>query len=188
MNEGPFTQLPADLPVPVDDRACKHLRGKALPDLALRSTSGKQINLRRLAGLTIVYAYPMTGRPGVPLPEGWDAIPGARGCTPESCGFRDLHGEIRQLSAEVFGLSTQSNDYQREVHGRLGLPFDLLSDEGFAFTNALALPTFTVNGVRLLKRLTLVCQSSVIEHVFYPVFPPDGHAAEVVAYLKNRKV
>jgi peroxiredoxin len=129
----------------------------------------------------------MTGRPGVPLPPGWDEIPGARGCTPESCSFRDHHAEIRQLGAEVFGLSTQFTDYQREVRARLHLTFDLLSDESFAFTNALSLPTFTIPSMRLLRRVTLVCLSGVIEHVFYPIFPPDRHPEEVVSYLKARK-
>ena len=124
MNEGPYTQLPENLPVPVDDGACAHLPGKRLPDIALHATSNQCVNLRRQPGLiAVLYAYPMTGRPGVALPPGWDAIPGARGCTPESCGFRDLHAEMRRLGAEIFGLSTQTSDYQREVHDRLGLPF-----------------------------------------------------------------
>jgi peroxiredoxin len=185
MNENPFFPLPANLPVPVDDGACAHLVGRELPDLALPSTSGPGINLRHRPGWTVVYAYPLTGRPGVPLPAGWDAIPGARGCTPESCGFRDHHAEIRRLGAEVFGLSSQTTDYQREVHDRLHLPFDLLSDEAFAWADALSLPTFTVDSVRLLRRMTLVCRSGVIRHVFYPVFPPDRHAAEVVEYLSG---
>ncbi len=187
MNEGPYTQLPADLPVPVDDGACAHLPGKRLPDIALLATSDQTVNLRRRAGLIVLYAYPMTGRPGVALPAGWDAIPGARGCTPESCGFRDWHAEMRRLGAEVFGMSTQTSDYQREVRDRLQLPFELLSDESFAFIDALSLPTFTVDSMRLVRRLTLVCLSGIIEHVFYPVFPPDRHAEEVVAFLKSRK-
>lgn len=187
MNEGPFNELPANLPVPKDDGACAHLQGQRLPEMSLLSTSGQYINLRQRAGLIVLYAYPMTGRPGVPLPPGWDDVPGARGCTPESCGFRDHHAEIRQLGAEVFGLSTQSTDYQREVHGRLHLPFDLLSDENFAFTNALSLPTFAIASMRLLRRVTLFSLSGVVEHVFYPIFPPDRHAVEVVSYLKGRK-
>jgi len=136
----------------------------------------------------VLYAYPLTGRPGVALPPGWDDIPGARGCTPESCSFRDHYREIRQLGAEVFGLSTQSTDYQQEVRERLHLPFDLLSDEGFSFTDALSLPTFTVPSLRLLRRVTLVSNSGMIERVFYPIFPPDTHPADVVTYLKNRNV
>jgi peroxiredoxin len=186
MIDGPFTQLPANLPVPEDDGACDHLRGQRFPDLALLSTSGDPVNLRQHPGLVVLYAYPLTGRPGVALPAGWDEIPGARGCTPESCAFRDFHGEIRQLGAEVFGLSTQSTDYQREVRQRLHLPFDLLSDETFAFTDALALPTFTVASMRLLKRVTLISSCGVVERVFYPIFPPDRHPNDVVAYLKTR--
>jgi peroxiredoxin len=187
MNEGPFTDLPPNLPVPVNDGACDHLHGQQLPDLALISTSGAEVNLRQRPGLIILYAYPLTGRPGVALPPGWDQIAGARGCTPESCSFSDHHAEIRQLGAEVFGLSTQSTDYQREFRERLHLPFDILSDHDFAFTNALSLPTFTAASMRLLKRVTLICSAGVIEHVFYPIFPPDKHAGEVVSYLRTRK-
>jgi peroxiredoxin len=186
MNPTSFTELPANLPVPQDDGVCAHLRGKPLPDIALLATSGQQMNLHRQAGLSVIYIYPMTGRPGVALPAGWDEIPGARGCTPESCGFRDQHAAIRSLGAEVYGLSSQSTDYQREVHDRLHLTFDLLSDERFHFADALALPAFSVAGVRLLRRVTLVSFAGVIEHVFYPIFPPDRHAAEVVAYLRAR--
>jgi peroxiredoxin len=185
-DQGPFTQLPQNLPVPQDDGACAHLPGRHLPDLSLASTSGHRVNLRQQAGLIVLYAYPMTGRPGVPLPVGWDEIPGARGCTPESCGFRDHHAEIRELGAEMFGLSTQSSDYQREVRDRLGLPFDLLSDESFAFTDSLRLPTFSIASMRLLRRLTIISLLGKIERVFYPIFPPDQHAARVVAYLKGR--
>jgi peroxiredoxin len=153
--------------------------------LALASTSGHSVNLRQQPGLSVLYAYPLTGRPGVPLPPGWDEIPGARGCTPESCSFRDHHAEIRGLGAEIFGLSTQSTDYQKEAHDRLHLSFDLLSDEGCAFTDSLSLPTFTVVALRLLRRLTLIIESGRIIHVFYPVFPPDKHPGEVVSYLKT---
>ncbi len=184
MNKDKYSQLPANLPVPVDDGACAHLLYSRLPDVSLVSTSGLQINLRHRPGLTVLYIYPMTGRPGVPLPPGWDEIPGARGCTPESCSFRDHHAEIRLLDAEVFGLSTQSTDYQSEVRERLQLPFDLLSDESYVFTDAFALPTFTVASTRLLRRVTLISDSGVIERVFYPIFPPDRHPADVVSYLK----
>jgi len=128
----------------------------------------------------------MTGRPGIPLPPGWDDIPGARGCTPESCAFRDSYAEIRQLGADVFGLSTQGNEYQREVRERLHLPFDLLSDEDFRFSQALSLPTFTVASMRLLRRVTLICESGTVVRVFYPIFPPDKHPSDVVSYLKTR--
>lgn len=186
MNTGPFTELPPDLPVPQDDGACAHLPGTRLPDLPLLATSGEWLNLAAKPGLTIVYAYPMTGRPGIALPPGWDQIPGARGCTPQSCGFRDHHTELAALGADVCGLSTQPTAWQQEVHGRLHLPFPLLSDESFAFTRALRLPTFVADGVELLKRLTLVCREGMVEHVFYPVFPPDRHAAEVLAWLRSR--
>ena len=152
----------------------------------LPGTSGRFFNLHRQAGLTVIYVYPMTGRPGVALPPGWDEIPGARGCTPESCGFRDHHAGIRALGAEVFGLSSQSTEYQREVHDRLHLTFDLLSDEAFRFADALMLPTFSVVGMRLLRRVTLVACSGVIKHLFSPVLPPDRHASEVVTYRKSR--
>lgn len=188
MSATSFTELPDNLPVPENDGTAAHLPGRRLPDISLRPTSGQPVNLNRRPGLTILYAYPLTGRPGVPLPPGWDAIPGARGCTPESCAFRDHHSEIRHLGAEVFGLSTQSTDYQREVKGRLHLTFNLLSDEAFSFTDALALPTFTIESLRLLRRFTLVVNSGVIERVFYPIFPPDKHPAEVVAYLQGHKL
>jgi peroxiredoxin len=186
VNEAPLTQLPANLPVPEDDGACAHLVGSHLPDLSLVSTSGYHINLRHRQGLTVHYVYPLTGRPGVALPNGWDEIPGARGCTPESCAFRDHHTEIRQLGAEVFGLSTQSTDYQREVRERLHLTFDLLSDEALTFTKALSLPTFTAASMRLLRRVTIISNLGVIERVFYPIFPPDRHPADVVSYLRTR--
>src|SRR5258707_1858133 len=186
MNNVSFTQLPAGLPIPEDDGACAHLPGKHLPDLSLASTSGLPINLSQRPGVSVLYAYPLTGRPGVPLPPGWDEIPGARGCTPESCAFRDHHAEIRQLDAEIFGLSTQATDYHSEVHERLHLSFELLSDEAFAFTDALSLPTFSVASMRLLRRVTLISFSGVIERVFYPIFPPDRHPGDVVSYLKTR--
>jgi peroxiredoxin len=186
MNPISFTELLANLPVPQDDGACAHLLGNPVPDIDLPATSGGLINLHRQAGLSVIYVYPLTGRPGVALPAGWDEIPGARGCTPESCGFRDHHAELRSLGAEVFGVSSQSTDYQQEVRDRLHLPFELLSDEAFRFADALSLPTFSAAGVRLLRRVTLVAQSGVIEHVFYPIFPPDRHASDVVGYLKSR--
>ena len=188
VNEASFTQLPANLPVPKDDGASDHLLGKPLPDVTLASTSGQPVNFCQRQGVIVLYAYPLTGRPGVPLPPGWDEIPGARGCTPESCSFRDHYTKICQRGAEVFGLSTQSTDYQREVRERLHLPFHLLSDEDFAFTDALSLPTFTVTSTRLLRRLTLISVHGIIEHVFYPIFPPDQHAAEVVSHLRARNL
>jgi peroxiredoxin len=182
------TILPADLPVPQDDGGARHLPGRILPALALAATDGSAIDLSKLAGRTLLYIYPRTGRPGVALPEGWDAIPGARGCTPQSCAFRDHFVELKQRGvANVFGLSTQDGDYQREVVVRLHLPFPLLSDAELRFTRALGLPTFEVAGMTLLKRMALVADDGIIVKVFYPVFPPDKNAEEVVAWLRESK-
>jgi len=180
------TVLPADLPAPQDDGAARHLPGTPVPDVSLMATDGTPVNLSRLKGRIVVYAYPRTGRPGQPLPDGWDAIPGARGCTPQSCGFRDHFAEMKHAGAdELFGLSTQEPDYQREAAERLHLPFRLLSDAGLELTRALNLPTFTVDGMTLLKRLTLVIDQGVIRFVFYPVFPPDKNAETVLAWLRR---
>jgi peroxiredoxin len=179
--------LPGDLPVPQDDGAARHLAGKALPDLALPATGGPAVNLAKLAGRSIVYVYPRTGVPGVDAPPGWDDIPGARGCTPQSCGFRDHFAELNALGvAHVFGLSTQDTDYQREAAERLHLPFPILSDAALTLTRALNLPTFSVAGMTLLKRMALVIDDGTIVKVFYPVFPPDKNAAEVIAWLRGR--
>jgi peroxiredoxin len=177
--------LPPNLPRPVDDGGARHLKGMAMPDLSLPSTNNRQVNLSKVQSpRTVVYCYPMTGRPDRRLPEGWDDIPGARGCTPETCGFRDHHKDLAKLHAEVFGVSTQTTDYQQEMVTRLEVPFEVLSDEHFALTRALRLPTFTVAGMTLIKRLTLIVRGGRIEHVFYPVFPPDEHAEEVIAWLR----
>ena len=146
------------------------------------------VDLATLRGRTIVYAYPRTGQPHVQNPDGWDMIPGARGCTPQSCGFRDHHRELADLGAEVYGLSTQTTDYQREMAERLHLPFLVLSDAHFAFTDALRLPTFEAGGMRLIKRLTLVVRDGRIEHVFYPVFPPNESAAQVLDWLERHPI
>jgi peroxiredoxin len=178
--------LPADIPIPQDDGAARHLPGMRLPDVALPATSGAAVNLARLAGRSVVYIYPRTGVPGVDLPPGWDDIPGARGCTPQSCGFRDRFSELKGLGiAHVFGLSTQDTDYQREAAERLHLPFPLLSDAELKFARVLQLPTFTVAGMTLLRRMVLGIHDGTIDKVFYPVFPPDQSAAEVVAWLRN---
>jgi len=177
--------LPPDLPVPTDDGACAHLVGRAIPALALPATDGRIVNLAELPGRTVIFAYPRTGEPGKDMPDGWDAIPGARGCTPESFGFRDLYGELLGTGADaIFGLSTQPTAYQQELVARLELPYAVLSDEQFALTDALTLPTFEIAAMRLLKRLTLIIRGGRIEHVFYPIFPPDRHAAEVLAWLQ----
>src|SRR5229473_3621365 len=177
--------LPPDLPVPRDDGGARHLAGIRAPDLALAATDGGSVDLSRLPGRTVVYVYPRTGRPGVPLPDGWDAIPGARGCTPQSCGFRDHLRELEALGvARVYGLSTQDSEYQREAVERLHLPFPLLSDAGLGLQRALRLPSFQLDGMTLLKRLVLVVDDGTIVHVFYPVFPPDRSAEEVIAWLR----
>jgi peroxiredoxin len=178
-------ELPDDLPVPQDDGAADHLPGMRLPPIPLASTSGEVVDLSTLPGRTVVYCYPMTGSPDRSLPTGWDEIPGARGCTPQSCSFRDHHADLRSLGAKVFGMSTQDTDYQREAATRLHLPFALLSDADLAFAGALGLPTFEVEGMILLKRLTLVIDDGRIEKVFYPVFPPDRSAEEVVEWLQD---
>lgn len=184
---GGLMELPADLPVPADDGAAAHLTGMQMPHLQLPSTGVHNVNLGSLgAGRTVLYAYPRTGRPDRPVPAGWDAIPGARGCTPESCGFRDHYTELKSLGARVYGLSTQDTDYQREAAKRLELPFQLLSDAALKLTKAMRLPTFEFEGETLLKRLTLVVRDDRVEHVFYPIFPPDLHAAQVVAWLASR--
>ena len=178
-------ELPDDLPVPVDDGAARHLTGSPLPDVTLMATDGARVNLSRLVGRTVVYIYPRTGRPGQAMPTGWNGIPGARGCTPQSCSFRDHFDELRGLGVRrLYGLSTQDSDYQREVVERLHLPFAILSDADFALQRALRLPTFEVDGMVLLKRMALVIDQGKITKVFYPVFPPDRSAAEVIAWLR----
>jgi peroxiredoxin len=178
--------LPPDLPRPVDDGGARHLVGMAMPAISLPATNGKPVDLSKLtAARTVLYFYPMTGVPGKALPDGWDAIPGARGCTPQACAFRDHSKELAELQAEVFGCSTQSTEYQLEMASRLALPFAILSDAQFRLCDALRLPTFEVEGVRLLKRLTLIVRGGRIEHVFYPVFPSSENAAEVVRWLRS---
>lgn len=179
--------LPNDLPVPVDDGACDHLPGLRIPPLALAATDGSTVILGTLPGRVGLYCYPRTGPPSGEIPKGWDDIPGARGCTPQSIGFRDHFQELQSFGAHVFGLSTQTTAYQREVAERLHLPFPLLSDDHLALTHALRLPTFTVEDMELVKRLTLIVHDGVIEHVFYPVFPPDRSAADVVEWLRQHR-
>jgi peroxiredoxin len=182
------TVLPAALPVPRDDGAANHLAGAALPSMALAATRGSQVDLSRLKGRTVVYIYPRTGRPGENPPDGWDAFPGARGCTPQSCSFRDHFAELKSAGVDqVFGLSSQGTDYQREAAERLHLPFPLLSDDELEFTQAMRLPTFTIAGMTLLKRMVLVITDGIVGKVFYPVFPPDKSADEVLAWLRARR-
>ena len=180
--------LPENLPVPQDDGATRHLTGMRLPDIALPATDGSTVELSKLKGCTVVYVYPRTGRPGQATPTGWDAIPGARGCTPQSCGFRDHFAELKRLSvAALFGLSTQDTAYQSEAAERLHLPFAILSDAHLKLTRALKLPTFSVDGMTLIKRMAWVIDDGVVAHVFYPVFPPDKSAETVVAWLADNR-
>jgi peroxiredoxin len=181
------TFLPPDLPVPQDDGRARHLTGLKLPDIALPATSGGAVNLSKLKGRTVVYIYPRTGVPGVDAPPGWDQIPGARGCTPQSCGFRDHIAELKALGvAQVFGLSTQDTEYQREAAERLHLPFPILSDADLNLALRLYLPMFMVAGMTLLARMALIIEDGTIVKVFYPVFPPDKNAEEVIAWLNAR--
>jgi peroxiredoxin len=188
----PGLPVPADdgaadhLPVPADDGAADHLPGQALPALALPSTAGEPIDLAAAAtGTLVLFCYPRTGRPGEAPPPGWDEIPGARGCTPQACGFRDHHAELAGLGARLLGLSAQPLEEQLETAGRLGLPYPLLSDPDLTLAEALRLPTFEAAGMRLYRRLTLVARAGRVAHVFYPVFPPDRNAAEVAAWLRR---
>lgn len=182
--------LPDDLPVPVDDGLCDHLPGAAIPSISLASTAGGMVDLSQRAGRTVLYIYPRTGDPNKSSVPGWDEIPGARGCTPQTCAFRDHHQEIKDLNADVFGLSTQTTKAQQEMVERLHVPFAVLSDAELKFAHALNLPTFDVTTydsetLVLIKRLTLIIRDGVIEHVFYPVFPSDKNPGDVIAWLKG---
>jgi peroxiredoxin len=189
MKEQTDFPLPPDLPRPVDDHAADHLRNMPLPQVSLRSTAGKMVSLSNLGtARTVVYCYPMTGVPGKPLPEGWDLTPGARGCTPQTCNFRDRYEELGKLKVDVFGLSTQTTEYQREMADRLHLPFEILSDAEFKLCDTLRLPTFEIDGMRLMKRLTLVICAGRIEQVFYPVFPPNESANQVLRWLEDHPI
>ena len=180
------TVLPAGLPVPVDDGAADHLPGLRVPSLLLESTAG-ELNLAEQAReLLVLYVYPRTGRPGIEPPAAWDETPGARGCTPQSCGYRDHGDELRALGANVIGLSAQPLDDQREAVERLGLPHPVVADPELRLADALDLPTFDFAGQRLYKRLALVAEHGTIMKAFYPVFPPDENAAEVIAWLRSR--
>ena len=180
-----LTQLPPDLPIPVDDGACNHLLGIYLPSISLLSTQGEYVDLSMILGRVVVYCYPMTGQPGISLPDKWDGIPGARGCTPQSCNFRDHYQQLNKLGASVFGLSTQSTNHQLEAKTRLHLPFELLSDHALNFTSMLQLPMFEVEGKHFIKRVTLVVEEGKIIKFFYPVFPPDKNADDVINWLQK---
>ena len=176
------------IPAPPDDGATRHLLGARMASVALPATDGCVVDLAALRGRGIVYAYPRTGLPGIDNPPGWDLIPGARGCTPQSCSFRDHFAELQALGvAHLFGLSTQDPAYQREAAERLHLPFAILSDERLRLTRAMNLPTFATSGMILLKRFTLVIDDGIVKHVFYPVFPPDRSASDIIAWLSAAK-
>jgi peroxiredoxin len=177
--------LPNDLPVPEDDGACDHLPGRSLPPLQLPATTGERVDLAVFGAqrTAVLFIYPRTGKPGEPLPPGWDLVPGARGCTPQSCAFRDLHGEFAKRRVEVVGLSAQSAEDQAEFAQRVHLPFPLLSDPALEVAEGLELPTFTVAGMTLYKRVTLVIRGGAIVKGFYPIFPPDRNAADILAWL-----
>ena len=180
-------RLPTDLPIPQDDGSTNHLKGMRLPNVSLYGTNGKAINLGNIKGKLVIYCYPMTGQPNVALPDGWDQIPGARGCTPQSCSFRDLYQELQALGAEVVGLSVQSTEYQKEMAERLHLPFQVVSDANYQFQKALNMPIFVAAGMTLLKRVTLIANNGVIVAVHYPIFPSDSDPAWVIDYLKGLK-
>ncbi|KAF8063963.1 redoxin family protein [Lyophyllum atratum] len=181
--------LPPNLPVPVDDGACVHLTGAAIPSITLISTSGGPVDVSSLKGLTIVFCYPRTGAPGETIPEAWNLIPGARGCTPQACSFRDSSTELLGLGVQhIFGLSTQDTPYQMEVKERLHLPYDLLSDEGLEWARALTLPTFDWEGKTLVKRMVIAVEDGKIVKTWYPVFPSDRSAQLVIDWLKAGKV
>ncbi|HIK33826.1 MAG TPA: peroxiredoxin [Oscillatoriales cyanobacterium M59_W2019_021] len=183
-----ITELPKDLPIPIDDGACDHLLGQFLPSTVLFSTHGRRVDLSAISGHIVIYCYPMTGQPGIALPDTWDMIPGARGCTPQSCAFRDHYQELNELKTQVFGLSTQTTEYQMEAVSRLHLPFELLSDRDFKFAEMLKLPMFEVEGKKLIKRVTLIAEAAKILKCFYPVYPPDRNADEVIDWLRNNIV
>jgi peroxiredoxin len=180
-----INQLPKNLPIPKDDGQAQHLLGLKLPNLELMSTNGSKVNLSLIQGFLVVYCYPMTGVPNTDLPVGWDDIPGARGCTPQSCAYRDHYGQLQALNAEVFGLSVQSTEYQQEMVGRLHLPFMVLSDADLKLQKALNLPTLQVGTMTLIKRLTIIAKNGVIKAVHYPVFPSDSDPVWVIEYLSK---
>ena len=191
MNEKNLLEVDwSKIPAPADDGAARHLPGRMIPPLDLVATDNSSVQLSALKGRMVVFAYPRTGEPGKISPvEDWDMIPGARGCTPQTCAFRDLFAELKAAGAQhVFGLSTQDPDYQREMAVRLHLPFAVLSDEKLSLTRALDLPTMEVAGLTLIRRLTLIVDDGTISHVFYPVFPPDQNASDVLAWLKENPV
>lgn len=178
-------EIPPGLPIPQDDGSTDHLKGLRLPTVSLKATNGTTINFGDIFSRLVIYCYPMTGQPNVALPDGWDQIPGARGCTPQSCSFRDHYRELQALGAGVVGLSVQTTEYQKEMVDRLHLPFPVVSDSDYQFQKALNMPTFIAAGMTLLKRVTLIANHGVIEAVHYPIFPSDSDPGWVIDYLKR---
>jgi peroxiredoxin len=179
-----LTTITRGLPEPIDDGSCSHLAGKKLPDIKLPSTNGTCVDLTSLSGWVVLYIYPMTGKPGVPIPDGWAEIPGAAGCTPQSCSYRDNFDEFRTLDVTIYGVSAQPTLDQVEAAERLSLPYELLSDSELKFASSLNLPIFEITGLKLLKRVTLICSDGLIKKLFYQVFPPDKNAFNVIEWLK----
>lgn len=180
-----LAKLPGNLPVPIDDGACDHLPGAKIPSMLLEATNGEPINLGNLLGFVVIYFYPMIGRPDGPPLNGWNEIPGARGCTPQSCAFRDNFSSLTNLDAQLFGVSAQPLEDQKEAQARLHLPFQLLNDSELFLARQMCLPTFEYRGLELIKRLTLISRNGVIEKVFYPVFPPNSDAENVIKWLST---
>jgi peroxiredoxin len=182
-----LTKIPEGLPIPIDDGACNHLFKISIPEIILRTTSDRSVNLNELTKKpTIFFFYPRTGEPNKPAPADWDLIPGARGCTPQSCGFRDLNHEFQKCGFQIFGVSSQDTNYQKEFVDRNHIPFEILSDSDFELTTKMNIPTFTYNGLKLIKRMAWVVENSIITHVFYPVFPPNENASTVLSWLQKR--
>lgn len=178
--------LPKNLPIPTDDGACDHLVGSRIPAISLLATSGEVINLDTLSGAVVIYFYPMIGRPESRPLDGWNEIPGARGCTPQSCAFRDNYVELMHFADNIFGASSQSLEEQKEAKARLDLPYELINDSDYILTEAMRLPTFNYKNSRLIKRLTVISINSIIQKVFYPVFPPNQNAEDVLNWFSNR--
>lgn len=178
-----LTQLPDNLPVPIDDGACDHLEGMNFPSLLLRTTTDREVDLSQGKGVVIVFFYPMIGDPDSPPMADWNEIPGARGCTPQSCSYRDNFDQLTELGATVYGASSQAIEEQRAAVVRLSLPFELLNDSGFKLTDSLELPAFDYRNNKMIRRVTLIVIDGVIRKVFYPVFPPDQNVDNVIAWL-----